>query len=108
MPMKRISLAWITVIIAVMSFALGCLANASAPWAKLALVAYYGSLGMAPFGIVYRNGRIRAFYLGYAFWGWLFLSLSFGSVEKKSANYLEKIIDWLYPRMIIKDRQWIT
>lgn len=76
--MRRYSIAALMLVILVSAVAIAALKQASDTWAGILLILTLLLLGTAVFGATYRRERRRAFWLGFAVFGWGYLTLSAG------------------------------
>lgn len=68
--------------------AIGCLAlaNASGTWAMSLHSAMLGLLLVAILSAAFRDGPVRAFWVGFAVWGWIYLAMAFGSLRSSLSD----------------------
>jgi hypothetical protein len=74
----RFSIAGLMGIVVVAAVGLAALRNASETWAGMILLLTCGVLALAVVGVVCRAGSERAWWLGFALFGWGYLVLAFG------------------------------
>src|SRR5947209_4142181 len=78
MSRPRISLARLMALVVVFAVGVAALRDASETWAGIVLLATLGFLAASILGVVYRSGGRRAWWLGFALFGWGYFALSFG------------------------------
>lgn len=76
--MRRVSIAALMLVVLVCAVAVAALRQASDAWAGGLLMLTLAVLGSAVFGAVYRREGRRAFWLGFAAFGWGYLALAMG------------------------------
>lgn len=76
--MRRHSIAWLMIVILVLAVGIAALRNASDLWAGAMLLTTLGLLTIAIVGATYRRGPDRAWWYGFALFGWGYLTLSMG------------------------------
>src|SRR3954449_13576132 len=74
--MRRFSIAALMLAVLVCGVAVAALKNASDAWAGALLLLTLLLLASAVFGVVYRREGRRAFWLGFAAFGWGYLALT--------------------------------
>ncbi|MDB5352859.1 MAG: hypothetical protein JWN86_4106 [Planctomycetota bacterium] len=74
--MRRFSIAGLMVVVLVSGVAVAALKNASDAWAGVLLLLTLLLLGISLLGILHRRGGARAFWQGFAIFGWGYLVLS--------------------------------
>lgn len=107
MNRPRITVFGLTCLIALLAVGLACLLHASAPWASVAVLAYFAALASAPIGIAYSRGPGRAFWAGFTAWVWIYLALTtipLHHVPTPTAK-VNTLIGWAYRLMIPPERQ---
>jgi len=83
--------------------ALGCAAMRSGSWlwASVTFTMTLGFLGLAIVGAIYHRGERRAFWLGFATFGWIYLYMAFSTstrivenqlISKQAAAYLRNLV----------------
>lgn len=77
MRIPRLSIARLMGVVLVASLALAALRSGSATWAGATFLVTCGVLMLAVVGAVCREGKERAWWLGFAFFGWGYLQLVF-------------------------------
>jgi hypothetical protein len=75
----RFPIAGLMGAVLVVAIGLAALRNASETWAGVTFLLTCGVLGLAVVGVVCRNGQDRAWWLGFALFGWGYLVLAFRS-----------------------------
>jgi hypothetical protein len=75
MRRPQFSLWWLLGLTALVAVACTALMNASDTWAMLLHSALLGLLLMGVLRAVYRHGPVRAFWIGFALFGWVYLIL---------------------------------
>src|SRR5262249_25141423 len=94
----------------------GALRLASEPVAGILLLLTFGILCLAILGVVYRRGSRRAFWLGFALFGWVYMGLASGSWWEPGENrqplvttlLLERVHPLFLPRHGIATHDWIV
>jgi hypothetical protein len=76
--LRRTSIASIMVLILFLAVASAALRSASETWDGILLVVVLGMLAVSVLGVVYRRGNQRAGWLGFALFGWGYLTLASG------------------------------
>jgi hypothetical protein len=76
--MRRLSIAALMTVVLVCGLAAAALRDASQTWAGLLTLVTLGLLGFALLGILHRRGSARAFWQGFALFGWGYGVLAFG------------------------------
>jgi sulfur carrier protein ThiS len=89
-------------VIAGIALGLTCLLHASSAWAAIVRPVYLVMLASSLLGVVYLRRERRAFYVGFATWGWLYLFCSSFN-ETISTRFL----DWAYETMIPPERRGV-
>jgi hypothetical protein len=77
MRIVRFPIAGLMGTILVVAIVLAALRNASQTWAGVTFLLTCGVLCLAVVGVVCRNGSERAWWLGFALFGWGYLALAF-------------------------------
>ena len=90
----RFSIAGLMGAVLVAAIGLAALRNASETWAGVMLLLTCGVLALAVVGVVCRAGSERAWWLGFALFGWGYLALAFWSWHDASAPELPTLA-WL-------------
>ncbi len=90
----RFSIAGLMGAVLVAAIGLAALRNASETWAGVMLLLTCGVLALAVVGVVCRAGSERAWWLGFALFGWGYLALAFWSWHDASAPKLPTLA-WL-------------
>ncbi len=108
MRSAQFSLSVLLVLVALCAAGLMCLMFASSPVVSGLLSAVLGLLTVAILGVVYRRGERRAFWAGFALFGWTYLTLSsgpwfIGNLRPQLAT--SKMIAMAYPWLIPEARQ---
>jgi hypothetical protein len=91
MLMPRFSLRWLLLFVAFFAIAVFSLRYASRPISDCLSAAWFTVLLLAIFGVVYRRGRQRAFWLGCCVFGWSFAAYS----HLLDDTLAHRAIDWL-------------
>jgi hypothetical protein len=101
--MMRVSIRFVTGLVAFIALSLGCLLYAASPWAVTVRLIYWAVLFGAPLGVVYRTKSRQAFYVGVLIWSWgyLLVSLLPGTWNLPTSRFLA----WAYPTLIPEKRQ---
>jgi hypothetical protein len=73
----RMSLAGLMLLVGYLAVGLAALRHTSAAWAGVMLLATLGMLGVAILGAITRHGRLRAWWLGFALFGSVYLALGY-------------------------------
>jgi hypothetical protein len=73
-----LSVQALMVCILVLALAIAALRSASSSWVSAMFSMTLGLLLTAVLGVVYRHGSRRAFWLGFALFGWVYWLMSFG------------------------------
>jgi hypothetical protein len=76
--MRRFSIAGLMAVVLVCGVAVAALRNASEIWAGILLLLTLGLLAAALLGVAYRREAGRAGWIGFALFGWGYLTLAFG------------------------------
>ncbi len=82
----RFSIAGLMGIVLVAAIGLAALRNASETWAGVMLLLTCGALALAVVGVVCRAEAERAWWLGFALFGWGYLALAFWSWNNDRAQ----------------------
>jgi hypothetical protein len=90
----RFSIAGLMGIVVVAAIGLAALRNASDNWAGVMLLLTCGTLALAIVGVVCRTEGERAWWLGFALFGWGYLALAFWSWHHAGIPSLPTL-DWL-------------
>jgi hypothetical protein len=103
-PMRRFrfSIASLMTLVVFVAVSLAALRYVSPLWARALFSITWGILLAAVIGIIYRDGRRRAFWVGFALFGFGYLALSFGpwaSAEVRPHLITTALLNELYPRM---------
>jgi hypothetical protein len=80
-------------------FGLAALRNASPTWAGTMLLLTLGLLAVAVLGVIYRRDERRAWWLGFALFGWGFAALALAPWSKPEALPSTGLLDRLYLRV---------
>jgi hypothetical protein len=75
--MRRVSILGLMGCVFACAVALAALRNASELWAGITLLIALGALGTALLGVIYQQGKDRAWWLGFALFGGGYLTLAF-------------------------------
>jgi hypothetical protein len=103
MPRMRVSIAGILVWVALLGVGFAALRNPSLLWSNALFSVALGTLTLAVLAAVYRRGRRRAFWVGFATCGWVYLLLALGPAnESLWSPYLvtTAILDVLFEQVI--------
>jgi hypothetical protein len=76
--MRRFSIATLMAVVLVCGVAVAALRDASDTWAGILLGLTLLMLGIAMIGVLHRRGTRRAFWQGFALFGWCYLALTTG------------------------------
>jgi len=90
----RFSIAGLMGIVLAAAIGLAALRNASETWAGVMLLLTSGVLALAVVGVVCRAEAERAWWLGFALFGWGYLALAFWSLNNDRAPKLPTLV-WL-------------
>ncbi len=99
--MRRFSVRTLMVLIVGAAAGLAALRDASEIWAGIMLTLVLSILGTAIFGAIYKRGRRRADWLGFAVFGWGYFMLAFGpgfSTELGNRLPSTRLLIALHPR----------
>jgi hypothetical protein len=99
----RVSIAGILVWVALLGVGFAALRNPSLLWSNALFSVALGTLTLAVLAAVYRRGRHRAFWVGFATCGWVYLLLALGPAnESLLSPYLvtTAILDVLFEQVI--------
>jgi hypothetical protein len=111
MRFTRFSIAGLLGAAGLCAFGLACLLQASTPWAGATYSLTLGFLTVALVGVACRTGERRAFWVGFAICGWIYMMLATGPwIRNLVGDRLAttRLLDWAYPRLIPAERQtWI-
>src|SRR5262245_46171736 len=77
MSRPRISLAGLMALVLFVAVGIAALRNSSEMWAGVMLLATLGMLASSILGIVYRTDGRRAWWLGFALFGWGYFALAY-------------------------------
>ncbi|MGO9467391.1 MAG: hypothetical protein ACLQIB_52230 [Isosphaeraceae bacterium] len=108
MRSAQLSLSEFLGVVALCAAGLMCLMFASSPWVSALFSAVLGLLTLALLGVTYRRGERRAFWAGFALFGWTYLTLSSGPwfiVNLRPDLVTSKLISMAYPWLIPEARQ---
>jgi hypothetical protein len=103
MPRMRVSIAGILVWVALLGVGFAGLRNPSLLWSNALFSVALGTLTLAVLAAVYRRGRRRAFWVGFATCGWVYLLLALGPANESLVSpYLvtTAILDVLFEQVI--------
>ena len=95
----RVSLSGLIVGVLACGLGLAALRNASPTWAGSILLLTLGLLAVAVIGVVHRREERRAWWLGFALFGWGFAALVLAPWSKPEALPFSMLVDRLYPRV---------
>lgn len=98
----RFSLAGLMAAVLIVAVACAALRFASELWASATLTITVGVLLTAILGVVLREGRIRAFWLGFSVFGWAYLALAFGWFSTNFTQHLltTKLLAYAHPKLL--------
>ena len=111
MRFARFSIAELLGAVGLSGLGLACLLHASSPWAATMFSITLGLLTMALIGVIYRMGERRAFWVGFAICGWLYMALTTNPWLGAwiGPNLVtSKLLYWAYPRLIPDERQLLV
>jgi hypothetical protein len=103
MPRMRVSIAGILVWVALLGVGFAALRNPSLLWSNALFSVALGTLTLAVLAAVYRRGRSRAYWVGFATCGWVYLLLALGPANESLVSpYLvtTAILDVLFEQVI--------
>ena len=95
----RVSLSGLIGCVLVCGLGLAALRNASPTWAGSILLLTLGLLAVAVLGVIYCREERRAWWLGFALFGWGFAALVLAPWSKPEALPSTMLLDRLYPRV---------
>lgn len=95
----RLSFLGLMVIVSLVTVAFAALRNASPAWAGSILLLTLGLLAVAVLGVIYRREERRAYWLGFALFGWGFAALTLSPWSKPEALPSTGLLDRLYIRV---------
>src|SRR3954449_13470858 len=102
---RRISLAGLMALIFVFAIGVAALRDASETWTGIVLLMTLGLLGVSVFGVIYRSGGRRAWWLGFGLFGWGYVALSsspWSKPEKLPTRVpLDYLYSWISPRKVV-------
>jgi hypothetical protein len=104
----RLSIGRLCQLIAAVGVSLAALRHASSPWATLVFTTALAMLGYATLGAILRRKERRAFWIGFAATGWLYMLVSYCPVVSdflRNNLATQRWLEWLHPRFIPFDRQ---
>jgi hypothetical protein len=105
MNRPRISLAGLMVLVVVLGFGFAALRDASETWAGIVLLLTLGLLGVSILGVVYRREARRAWWVGFALFGWGYVALTLAPWSKPeklpSRVPLDYLYAWISPRKVV-------
>lgn len=113
MSRPRFSIAGLMGLVVVVAVGVAALRSGSEDWAGIVLTLTLGLLGAAVLGAIYRTGPRRAFWVGFALFGWGYLALTyapwFGS-EVGPRLATTRGLDLLFARLHPQQPQaaWVT
>jgi hypothetical protein len=99
----RFSIASLLVWVALLGVGIAALRSGSPLWGNALFSLAIGMLTIAILAAVYRKGRRRAFWVGFATCGWVYILLSLGPDSDALASPLlitTAILDLLYPKVV--------
>jgi hypothetical protein len=103
MNRMRFSIASLLVWVALLGVGITALRSASPLWANALFSLAIGTLTVSILAAVYRKGRRRAFWVGFATCGWVYMLLSLGPDSDALASpflITTAILDLLYPKVV--------
>jgi ABC-type antimicrobial peptide transport system permease subunit len=96
---RRISLAGLMALIFVFAIGVAALRDASETWTGIVLLLTLGLLCVSVFGVIYRSGGRRAWWLGFGLFGWGYAALTLAPWSKPEKLPTGVLLDYLYVRM---------
>jgi hypothetical protein len=103
MNRMRFSIASLLIWVALLGVGITALRSGSPLWANALFSLAIGILTVAVLAAVYRRGRRRAFWVGFASCGWVYLLLSLGPGNESLVSpflITTAILDLLYPKVV--------
>jgi hypothetical protein len=92
MVRPRLSIAGLLTVVLVSAVSLAALSSATDLWVSIVTTAAFGVLGYALIGAAVRRGRWRAFWIGFAIFGFGYLALASG-VESRRRLVTTRLLD---------------
>jgi hypothetical protein len=105
----HLTMVGLMVVVLIVGLDLAALRSPTGLWASALFTMTSGLLVAAILGIVYRRGPRRAFWLGFALFGWTYLLVSDGpwfSAEVQPVLLTTRLIEDLYPRLHPPPTNW--
>src|SRR4051794_34921237 len=99
MSQPRLSLSGLMVLVVFIGVGIAALRDASEPWAGIVLLLTLGLLGVSILGVVYRREARRAWWVGFALFGWGYAALTLAPWSKPDKLPTGVLLDYLYVRM---------
>lgn len=99
MRRPRISLAGLMALVVVVGVGIAALRAASETWAGIMLLLTLGLLGVSVLGVMYRREARRAWWVGFALFGWGYAALTLAPWSKPESLPTRILLDSLYARM---------
>ena len=99
MSRPRISLAGLMGTILVLAIGVAALRDASETWAGVMLLLTLGLLGVSILGVIYRRDARRAWWVGFALFGWGYAGLTLAPWSKPEKLPTRVPLHYLYARM---------
>jgi hypothetical protein len=94
-----ISLAGLMVLVIIVGIGIAALRDATETWAGIVLLLTLGLLAVSILGVLYRNGGRRAWWVGFALFGWGFAALTLAPWSKPEKLPTRVLLNSLYARM---------
>jgi hypothetical protein len=102
MARMRFSIAGLVIYVALFAVGFAAIRNPSSLWASTLFSVTLSTLSLAVLAAVYRRARRRAFWVGFAFCGWLYLIMTLGpGLDSLVGNHLlsTAILEMIYHRL---------
>jgi hypothetical protein len=102
MSRPRLSLSGLMVLIFVVGVGIAALRDASETWAGIVLLLTLGLLAVSILGVVYRREARRAWWVGFALFGWGYAALTLAPWSKPEKLPTHFLLDYLYARLSLR------
>jgi hypothetical protein len=99
----RSSIARLMGFVLVTAVGLAALRSSSETWSGVLLLATLGAFGIALIGAFCRTGSARGGWIGFAVFGWIYLSAAFGLSERWPELPTQSLLELLAPWIVGKD-----